>query len=450
MNTVGVYTAKYWVKDLYGNISDTIQRTVQVEINQLGPTVTLRGSDTVYVEARVGSYLEQGAVAVNNVGDSITDRIVRIGRVDTAFIGTYYVNYSVRDEFGFTGEKTRVVIVRKTTLPNLIINGIIKHQINTPYITGSGIGRSDIYFPIDQLTLTQTGSPNVTVPGSYFIQVTLCDPLNNCTPTRQVQIDVQDTIAPVVSLLGANPLIVDVYNQNYEDPGVSVSDNYYSENSLIRLVNNSVNVNQLGTYTINYTVKDGSNNSTTVSREVRVVDRIAPVIEILGGDPFEMARFQDYVEPGFRIIDNYDSDEDLRPSVVITSDLGRRGDTLWAELSGWKYIRYSVTDLSGNRSNTVERTVSVIVTSLDEIENSGSLSVYPNPSTGRFNISTKETLAGKTEVVMYNVLGAKVYSEEINVVGNKAEINATGLPTGIYMLQLTNNGKQYTQRVTVK
>jgi hypothetical protein len=69
---------------------------------------------------------------------------------------------------------------------------------------------------------------------------------------------------------------------------------------------------------------------------------------------------------------------------------------------------------------------------------------------GKFNISTKEHLTGQTEVVMYNVLGAKVYSEEITMVGNKAEINAMGLPTGIYLLQLTNNGKQYTQRVTVK
>ncbi|MFN3445066.1 MAG: T9SS type A sorting domain-containing protein, partial [Bacteroidia bacterium] len=29
-------------------------------------------------------------------------------------------------------------------------------------------------------------------------------------------------------------------------------------------------------------------------------------------------------------------------------------------------------------------------------------------------------------------------------------VNAEGLPSGIYLLQLTNNGKQYTQRVTVK
>jgi len=454
MNTVGVYTAKYWVKDLYGNISDTIERTVQVEINQLGPTVTLKGSDTVYVEARSGSYIEQGAVAVNNVGDSISDRIIRIGMVDTAYIGTYYVNYSVRDEFGFTGEKTRVVIVRKTTIPELIIPGIVKHQINTPYLTGSGIGRRDNYFSVDQLTLTQIGSPNVTVPGSYFIQVRLCDPLNNCTPLTQVQIDVQDTIAPVVSLLGANPLIVDVYNQNYEDPGVSASDNYYSENSLIRLVDNKVNVNKLGTYTITYIVKDGSNNSTEVSREVRVVDRIAPTLELLGGDPFDLIWNDTFeMENEVRILDNYYSSEDLQPLVQRTTTLDVNPTTgkYYGGTRGWKEITYQVTDPSGNQSNKVRRRIYVdFRTGLSEEKSTNGMSVYPNPSMGKFNISTKENLTGQTEVVMYNVLGAKVYSEEITMVGNKAEINAMGLPTGIYLLQLTNNGKQYTQRVTVK
>jgi hypothetical protein len=34
--------------------------------------------------------------------------------------------------------------------------------------------------------------------------------------------------------------------------------------------------------------------------------------------------------------------------------------------------------------------------------------------------------------------------------GKTTEIDAEGLPSGIYLLQLINNGKQYTQRVTVK
>jgi hypothetical protein len=206
----------------------------------------------------------------------------------------------------------------------------------------------------------------------------------------------------------------------------------------------------LGSYTITYIVRDGANNSTEVKRQVNVVDRIAPVIELLGGDMVDMPRFHDYVEPGFRITDNYETDEDLRSRVVITSDLGKRNDTLWAELSGWKYVRYKVVDQSGNVSATVERSVRVVVTSLDEVTNETSLSIYPNPSTGKFTISSKETMTGNTEVTLYNVLGAKVYSQTITMSGKTAEIDAEGLPSGIYLLQLTNNGKQYTQRVTVK
>ncbi|KAB2877401.1 DUF5011 domain-containing protein [bacterium] len=454
MSTVGVYKARYWVKDLYGNISDTIERTIQVEINQVGPTVTLKGPDTVYVEARMQSYTDQGAVAVDNVGDSISDRIIRIGMVDTAYIGTYYVNYSVRDAFGFTGEKTRVVIVRKTTTPTLIINGVIKHQINTPYITGSGIPRSDGYFAIDQLTLTQIGSPNVSVPGSYFIQVRLCDPLNNCTPLTQVQIDVQDTISPVVSLLGSNPLVVDVYNQNYEDAGVSASDNYYSENSLIRIVDNNVDVNKLGSYTITYTVRDGANNSTSVVRQVNVVDRIAPVIELLGGDPFELV-WNDTFEMAneVRITDNYYNADDLLPLLQKTTTLNVDPVTgkYYGGTRGWKEITYQLIDPSNNQSNKARRRIYVdFRTGLNDVQQSQTLSTYPNPSNGKFTISSKETMTGKTEVTLYNVLGAKVYSESITMSGKTAEINAEGLPSGIYLLQLTNNGKQYTQRVTVK
>jgi hypothetical protein len=457
MNTVGVYKARYWVKDLYGNISDTIERTIQVEINQVGPTVTLLGPDTVYVEAQQGSYIEQGAVAVDNVGDSITSRIVRIGMVDTAFIGTYYINYSVRDEFGFTGEKTRVVIVRKTVLPRLSVqdlSGIVKHQINTPYLLGSGLVLQDDYFAIDQLTLTQIGSPNTSVPGSYFIQVRLCDPLNNCTPLTQVQIDVQDTIAPVVSLLGANPLVVDVYNQNYADPGVNASDNYYSENSLIRIVDNKVDVNKLGTYTITYIVRDGANNSTEVKRQVNVVDRIAPVIELLGGDPFDLV-WNDTFEMAneVRITDNYYNGEDLLALVQKTTTLNVDAVTgkYYGGTRGWKEITYQVTDPSNNQSNKARRRVYVdFRTGLNDVNKDQMVSTYPNPSTGKFTISTKENMTGKTEATLYNVLGAKVYSQTINMSGKTAEINAEGLPSGIYLLQLTNNGKQYSQRVTVK
>ncbi|MBP9186139.1 MAG: DUF5011 domain-containing protein, partial [Bacteroidia bacterium] len=460
MSSVGVYKARYWVKDLYGNVSDTVERTIQVEVNQVGPKVTLIGPDTITLEARTDSYTELGAIAIDNVGDTISDRIIRLGRVDTAYVGTYYVNYSVRDAFGFTGEKTRVVRVRKTNPPTVTpaagVGKIVKHQINTPYTLALGLSILDYknYFSLDQLTITQTGAPNVAVPGSYFIQVTVCDPLGNCSAPTQIQIDVQDTIAPVLGLKGANPLIVDVYNSNYEDPGVTATDNYNSENSLIHITENGVNTNQLGTYKIKYTVRDGSGNSTEITRDVKVVDRIAPVIEMLGGDPFELI-WNDTFEMAneIRITDNYNLGEDLMQMVQKTTTLSVDLSTgkYYGGERGWKDITYQVTDSSGNTSNKARRRVYVdFKTGLKESTSNQMLAVYPNPSNGVFTINTKENLTGKTEVVMYNILGAKVYNQTIEMVGNTATLNVQGLSAGVYMLQITNNGKQYTQRISMK
>jgi hypothetical protein len=118
---------------------------------------------------------------------------------------------------------------------------------------------------------------------------------------------------------------------------------------------------------------------------------------------------------------------------------------------GWKDINYQVTDPSNNQSNKARRRVLVdFRTGLNDAQTDIIFSIYPNPSTGKFNVNTKETMIGKTEVTLYNVLGAKVYNQRIEMNGKTAEINAEGLPSGIYLLQLINSGKQYTQRVTVK
>jgi hypothetical protein len=452
MTQVGVYKARYWVKDLYGNVSDTIERTIQVEVNQVGPSVTLVGADTIRMEVR-SPYVELGATAVDNVGNNITSRIARIGMVDTANIGIYYVNYSVNDAFGYTGEKTRVVIVRKTSKPtisSITSNGIWKHQIFTPYLNAQGILPRDGFFPVDQLTITRVGSVNESVPGSYTVQYTACDPIGNCSDPFLLQVDVQDTVPPVVTLLGPNPLIVDVYNDNFEDPGISASDNYFSSNSLIRITQRNVNTNKLGTYNITYIVKDGSGNTTTLVRTVNIVDRVAPTIEVLGGSPYDQPRFKDFVDPGIRIIDNYDSESELRATLVVTSNLANRNDTLWADLDGWRYVRYQVTDKSGNVSAVAERLIRVLSTGLNEEVITGELNVYPNPSNGKFEVKAQQPLTGNTEVILYNMLGAKVYSNVSDIQGSTIEMNVQGLTTGIYLLQVNTGDKIYTQRITIK
>jgi hypothetical protein len=210
----------------------------------------------------------------------------------------------------------------------------------------------------------------------------------------------------------------------------------------------------LGSYTITYIVRDGANNSTEVKRQVNVVDRIAPVVELLGGDPFDLV-WNDTFEMAneVRITDNYYNGEDLLALVQKTTTLNVDAVTgkYYGGTRGWKEITYQVTDPSNNQSNKARRRIYVdFRTGLNDVNKDQMVSTYPNPNSGKFTISSKETMTGKTEVTLYNVLGAKVYSQTIDMNGKTVEVNADGLPSGIYLLQLTNNGKQYSQRVTLK
>ncbi|MBI3501208.1 MAG: T9SS type A sorting domain-containing protein [Bacteroidetes bacterium] len=69
--------------------------------------------------------------------------------------------------------------------------------------------------------------------------------------------------------------------------------------------------------------------------------------------------------------------------------------------------------------------------SVNEINLDNLISVYPNPTNGKFNLSSEIT---KGEISIYNMQGEKIYSSIIN--SNKSEIDLREAPSGIYFLQL--------------
>ncbi|MBI3500248.1 MAG: T9SS type A sorting domain-containing protein [Bacteroidetes bacterium] len=68
---------------------------------------------------------------------------------------------------------------------------------------------------------------------------------------------------------------------------------------------------------------------------------------------------------------------------------------------------------------------------VNEIETETGISIYPNPSSGKFILSTELT---KGEVTIYNMQGEKIYSSQIN--STKTEITLSNQPQGIYFIQL--------------
>jgi PKD repeat protein len=451
---LGIYTIKYVVKDLYGNASDTAYRTIQVEINQTGPVISLVGPDTAYVE--VGEeYTEQGASAVDNLGNDISARMIVQNKLDLNQLGVQHVFYTITDFMGFTQSKARVVIVRDTKAPHIWTRyggPAIKHQIGTPY-TDYNILYTDNYYNHSELTVTRSGIINSNVEGQYNLKYVVCDPSGNCTEDYYVQVNVKDTIVPQVVLLGNNPMVIDVY-EGYEDPGVVATDNYYTNSALVIIKSSNVDGNKLGEYQIEYLVRDGAGNSIKLVRDVFVVDRKAPQIELLGTNPVTMNRFDIYKEAGVKINDNYYEDELLQSYLLISTTLQVwNGDTLWAGAGEKHYVTYQVIDPSGNISNMVTREIYVTEhTGIADVSEQNMIGVYPNPAKNFVNVVLPEGINSNSQLEVYNLLGAKVYQTQLTSGNglNTHRINTHELPSGVYMIRLTINNKDYTKRLVIE
>ena len=86
---------------------------------------------------------------------------------------------------------------------------------------------------------------------------------------------IEDTIAPVITLLGDASVTVEV-TSTYNDAGATASDNYDGDITESIVTVSNVDTDTVGTYTITYNVKDTSSNSAEeVTRTVNVASSLS-------------------------------------------------------------------------------------------------------------------------------------------------------------------------------
>jgi hypothetical protein len=89
---------------------------------------------------------------------------------------------------------------------------------------------------------------------------------------------------------------------------------------------------------------------------------------------------------------------------------------------------------------------------VNENEFGQSFSLYPNPTNdGRFSIKTQGLRGGDVNIKIHNILGQQVFNRKLKVSSNgDVNVEASGLSTGVYVVQLLKNDRSFTAKLIVE
>jgi LPXTG-motif cell wall-anchored protein len=181
-----------------------------------------------------------------------------------------------------------------------------------------------------------------------------------CTPdaeqdltVNEIPIEAPDTTPPVITLIGDNPLYLNVGDE-FVDPGATATDDVDGDLTEQIVVTGSVDTSKPGEYILTYTVSDSAGNEATetrtvIVREAQEPDTTPPVITLKGDNPLHLYVGDEFVDPGATATD--DVDGDLTEQIVVTGSV----DT---SKPGEYTLTYTVSDSAGNTAS-VTRTVIV-------------------------------------------------------------------------------------------
>ncbi len=253
------------------------------------PVITLVGEAAATVQC--GYYYEDaGATAMDDVDGDLTGYIVVGGDpVNTALVGTYTVTYNVQDFSGNSAvEATRTVRVVDTTAPVISLNawwGTDYAECGGPYVASGATAWDDCVGDVTGSIEVAGDTVDPAAVGTYFITYGVGDGTNIAAPVTLTVI-VQDTTAPVISLLGDATVTVQ-RGGTYTEPGATVTDDC-AAGLTVSIGGDTVNTAVTGTYTVTYDANDANGNSAIqVARSVDVVTG-QPVINDLFADAIEL------------------------------------------------------------------------------------------------------------------------------------------------------------------
>jgi hypothetical protein len=340
----GPYVLTYRAEDATGNLGEAT-RTVTV-IDTSDPLLTLTGANPLVITCGA-AFTDPGATASDTCAGTLTNAIVASGDVDTGTPGDYVRTYAVADPSGNAAQITRVVTVVDAAPPVLTLNGAatITLACGTPYVEAGATATDTCDTALDAVAISGTIDSNT--PGSYTLTYTVSDTAGNeAVATRTV--NVTDTAPPVLTLTGANPLVI-ACGATFTDPGATATDACAGVLDGVQ-ASGAVNTGTPSEYTRTYTVSDPDGNPAQITRVVQVVDGVAPVISLTGAATLTLACGEAFNDPGATALDACEG----ALSTVVEGSVN-------TAVPGTYSLTYRASDAAGNEGEAT-RTVNVVDT----------------------------------------------------------------------------------------
>jgi len=448
----GVYWEKFWVTDSSGNTSDTLHITLYVVSSGLPfPVLTLIGaSDTTIAVFSV--WTDPGAIAIDPKEGDISNAIIVTGTVDTQFIGTYVLQYDVKDGQGNASSTTRTVQVVDSILPK--IENANAYRTDSCWVVVVQLKNifADITTATDNYNslgngltlLANPASPqggaavDTRFQGTTAVTYTATDSSGNVT-TQCINYVVRDYYTPA-----GYQRELDTITHRVNTLWTSTMrfiDSIDGEITSSILINSNLDIYTLGAYDVNYAVTNSRGKTFTTTTVVWVVDDQNPIITGKNGGVVKILINSTYDPADYiNLSDNYDAPSSLLDNLkILYNDVDVTTLGLYSTV-------FQVTDVSGNSSNKYTLLTEVKQTlSISELAIDDRFIVYPNPSSG--NVSIQSVHHEISSISLVNSIGQQVYMEHFN--SKEVQLDLSSLPSGLYVLGITSDGLLTQKRLII-
>ena len=313
----------------------------------LPPVITLNGLGIMTIPLG-GAFVDLGAVVTDDSDPART--IFGRGKVDTGKLGTYTLIYKAYDVSGNEAVSvTRSVVVSDVTVPVITLIGanVINLVVGATFVDPGANVTDNLDAP---RVIYGVGPVNTALPGTYTLIYSATDAAGNVATPVTRSVIVSDVVAPVITLVGANPLIVPL-NSVFVDPGANVTDDvsFVGGHQIFGTGVTPVNTAILGTYTLTYSATDAAGNvATPVTRSVIVRDVVAPVITLIGTNTVNLNVGDVFTDAGANVTDDVDAAKVILGAGSVNT-----------ALPGTYTLTYAATDAAGNAATPVTRSVIV-------------------------------------------------------------------------------------------